>query len=702
MDAISLFSGAGGDSLGLKQAGLNVVAFSEFNKDAIQTHLSAFPNSVLLGSSVKGDITKIPDAEFEPYRGKIKVVFAGFPCFIAGTLVLTDTGYKAIEDVSLYDKLLTHTNTFQQIVNLQQKVYSDNLFTIKIKYHHRPIKCTEEHPFYIRTKVKIWNNDTRSYTVSFKEPEWKNAKDLTLNDYFGMTVNTKNVIPTFQYEKVVNKSLITLETVKVETEDEWFMLGYFVGDGWIEEGKKFDGRLKYTIRFAINNRDEEYIGGRLRNVLPITNKKVDTGLCKKFGCQSLKWYTILSEFGKYAHGKKIPEWVQDAPKHLVQEFINGYMAADGSVSKTGVHKITTVSYNLALGLQRLHLKLGHIFGINKTIRPKTCVIEGRTVNQRDTYTISGRIQEKPRYTSFIQGDYAWLAPVSIYHNSVEDILVYNFEVENDNSYIVENTIVHNCQGFSNAGKKDENDPRNKMFYQFLRVVNIIQPEWVMGENVAGLLTRKTDDGKTKVIDVIKTEFAGINYSLSSKVYDVSTAGVSQSRKRLFMIGNKLGIPFEMPEFSFPKQGIRKYIASTLEGAIETTLSPPPECVFQIPELTPTGTPHPFLVLKHPHLISFGKRVSPHHSEVLDLDKPCKTVICAYTFQPRLYVCLITPSGKKFIRCLVTSELAQIQGFPHNHPFKGNTNSIIKQIGNAVPAKIIELLTKSILETEEAN
>ena len=80
MNAISLFSGAGGDSLGLKDAGLNVVAFSEFNKDAIQTHLEAFPGSVLLGKDFKGDITKIPDSEFEVYKDTIKIVFAGFPC----------------------------------------------------------------------------------------------------------------------------------------------------------------------------------------------------------------------------------------------------------------------------------------------------------------------------------------------------------------------------------------------------------------------------------------------------------------------------------------------------------------------------------------------------------------------------------------------------------------------------------------------
>ena len=255
-----------------------------------------------------------------------------------------------------------------------------------------------------------------------------------------------------------------------------------------------------------------------------------------------------------------------------------------------------------------------------------------------------------------------------------------------------------CQGFSNAGKKDVSDPRNKLFYEFLRVVNLVQPEWIMGENVSGLLTRKTDDGNSKVIDVIQQEFASIGYTLSCKIYDVSEAGVSQSRKRLLLIGNRLNIPFVMPEFNLPKQGIRQYIEESLEGALETPLDPPPECVLPIAEhMEPTGTPHSYLILKHPDLISFTKRISPHHSEILDLSKPSKTIICAYSFQPRLYVCLKKPSGKRYVRCLLNSELAQIQGFPKDHPFKGSEASIKKQIGNAVPSKIVELLTRSILE-----
>lgn len=79
--AISLFSGAGGDSLGLEMAGYDVVAFSETNKDAIKTHRQRFPSCRLI-TSVSGetDITKIPDDVFEEYRDRIDMVFAGFPC----------------------------------------------------------------------------------------------------------------------------------------------------------------------------------------------------------------------------------------------------------------------------------------------------------------------------------------------------------------------------------------------------------------------------------------------------------------------------------------------------------------------------------------------------------------------------------------------------------------------------------------------
>lgn len=255
-----------------------------------------------------------------------------------------------------------------------------------------------------------------------------------------------------------------------------------------------------------------------------------------------------------------------------------------------------------------------------------------------------------------------------------------------------------CQGFSNAGKKDVSDPRNKMFHQFLRVVKNVQPEWIMGENVAGLLTKKTDDGESNVIDVIQGYFSEIGYPIVFNVYDMSKCSVPQSRKRLVLVGNRLGIPYTLPIFNEPRVGLTHIAEPVLDGAIETELSIPDKCTVKVDDhLEPSGTPHPYMVLKHTqNLISFGKRDSPFHSEVLDLTNPCKTLICAYTFQPRLYIGLVKPNGKKYIRCLTVREAAQIQGFPRDHNFYGSRDDCIKQIGNAVPSLFIKKLVESTI------
>jgi intein/homing endonuclease len=466
MNAISLFSGCGGDTVGMTNAGYKVVAYNEFNKAAIQSHELNFPDSKLLQDK-SPDIIKVPDTVFEVYKNDVNLVFAGFPCFVAGTKVLTNSGYKNIEDINLDDTLLTHTGKFQSIVNLQRKVYSGKLYELDIKYHPELITCTEEHPFYVREKTQKWNITNHKYDITFKKAEWKKASELTLNDYYGMVINTNNIIPEFTFEKKVNKSKKIKETIVLNDLNMYYMMGYFVGDGWIEETNKSDGRSAHKIRFAINNKDECEVLEKITKILPITDKKCDTGKCKKFGCANSTWYTILKEFGKYAHGKIIPEWIHDAPKEHIQEFINGYMKADGNVCKDGSLRITTVSYNLAYGLQRLYLKLGHISSVQKTVRPKTYVIQGRTVNQRDTYNVNVYLNKIRNYSSFIEDNYVWFAPFKIHSKESTHIQVYNFEVENDNSYIVENTIVHNCQGFSRGGKRKADDPCIQMYLQFV-------------------------------------------------------------------------------------------------------------------------------------------------------------------------------------------------------------------------------------------
>jgi DNA-cytosine methyltransferase len=740
-NALSLFSGAGGDSCGLEKAGWKVTHYSEFNNPAIKTHGVAFPNSQLLqGPNNSNDIKTIPDATFEELRGKIDLIFAGFPCFVKDTLVLTNHGYKPIQDVSLEDSLQTHTGKFQKPLNLQRKIYNGALYDLKLKYHPEVITCTEEHPFYIREKKQSWNNSSRKYEYTFGEPKWKNASDLTMNDYYGMVINSNDIIPEFTFIKKINKTKTEEVSITLDTKEQWFMMGYFIGDGWIEETKKVNGNSSHKIRFAFHEDDTNIIE-RIKTVLPITYKKVKSGRSVKYGCANFIWFNILKQFGKYAHGKLIPEWVQDAPKNLIQEFINGYLAADGCAN-ANTHKFTTVSYNLAYGLQRMYLKLGHIVSINKTTRPKTCIIEGRTVNQRNTYQIQYNLNNNNRYSSFIDGNYVWYAPFKITSREIENEPVYNFEVETDNSYIVYNTIVHNCQGFSHAGKKKTDDPRNELVHEFVRAARIIHPTWIIGENVKGLLSRKgvypKNTKSRPIIDIISELFDSIGYKITYRVVDATEVGVPQLRKRLIIVGHKGAeyphIPWNQLPTPSTKPTIRHMLATTLQGAMElpSMYKPSEHMRFMIStkETTPSGTPHPNLVrlvggirnlsskekeemnidkkekvvhTEKDGLISFGVRKSGYHGQILDPDGPSKTIICTYNLCPRLFVGLHNPKLNKFwIRCLTPQECGQIQGFEAKYPWQGTDKEKIIQIGNAVPpplaTAVANLLEKTTFST----
>lgn len=713
--ALSLFSGAGGDTKGLEAAGWKVTHFSEFNPTAIRTHETAFPGSKLLvGSDGSNDIKKIPDATFQALRGTVGAIFAGHPCFRKGTNVLTNRGYLPIEEVSLDDTLLTHTGIFQSIINLQRKLYTGTLYKIRAKYHPVPLVATEEHPFYVRERCS---------NGRFEPPVWKKACNLTPTDYFGMPINTNNKIPEFTIKKGINSDKEVDIHLHLDNPDQWFMMGYFLGDGWIQDTLKKDGvNFRHVIRFTIANRDKETVLKRLQKVLPLTLKSQANGCCTT-GCGNLEWWTILKDFGKYAHGKRIPEWVQDAPKELIQEFLAGYAAADGNTKRNSM-KYTTVSPSIAFGIQRLYLKLGKFASIQKTVRPPTCVIEGRTVNQRDTYDIVSSNSEH-RYTSFIEDNYAWFAPFKLETTEVIDEPVYNFEVANDNSYCVENIIVHNCQGFSHAGKKRTDDPRNELVHEFVRAARLAQPEWIIGENVKGLLARKgvypEGTAARPVIDIIRGLFEEIGYKMTYRVFDATEVGVPQLRKRLIYIGHRGDlyphIPWDSLVAPSPPPSIRGILEATLEGAVRLPdlykpAEQPARFWIQTTETEPTGTPHPNLVrlvegkrslstkekrdkkldkkakvlyTEPAGLISFGVRKGCYHGQVLDPDAPSKTIICAYNQCPRLFVGLHNPAtGAYWVRCLTVRECGQIQGFPADYPWQGATKDKITQIGNAVP------------------
>lgn len=607
---IEVCAGAGGLSSGLIQSGFRPLLINDNNSDCCDTLRHNHPNSNIIKDSMC-------NLDLSEFKGKVSLLCGGIPCFVAGTKVITEKGYKNIEDVILEDRLLTHIGVFQNIVNLQQKVYSGELYNINLKYHPEIIICTEEHPFYVREKIK---------KGVFNTPIWKKVNELTMNDYFGMVIDNNEIIPEFRFQ---HKS----ETLHIilDKPEYWRMLGYVIGNK------------------TANSKSYNYL-----------------------------WYQILQQFEKYPHDKIIPNWVQQAPKVFIKQFIDGYIKSAGNIDKHNFINITTISYNLAYGIQRLLFKLGYIFTIKKS----------------DTYKISGKFKNNryTKYTTFIEGNYVWFKPLKFSKVLATSQKVYNFEVANDNSYIVYNTIVHNCQSYSQAGaRRGLEDPRGDLMLKFRNLIQQVEPTLFMIENVKGLTTHEGGRTLQRIL-----EHLGLDnmYRLTYKILNAVNYNVPQKRERIFIIGIR-NIPTNQAPFIFPDP--RDNIITVGEALLNVSESagaeynaekirlyrmiPQGGCWVNLPEVEQRA------YMGASFNSGGGKRGILHR---LSMNKPSLTLLCS-------------PSQKQTERChpvenrpLRIREYARIQTFPDDYEFSGSMTSQYKQIGNAVPVELARIVGESLI------
>ena len=520
---IDLFCGIGGFHQALSKLGAKCVLACDIDKDCRTVYKDNYGHEPV--SNIKEIDEKImPDFD---------ILCGGFPCFVAGTQTLTNNGYKNIEDVQLTDKLLTHTGQFQNILNLQRKIYNGQLFDLKIKYHPEIITATEEHPFYVREKKKVLHE------YSFGEPEWKTASNLSMNDYFGMVINNKKEVPTFIFE----------EYITIDNPDQWFTMGYYFGK---QSSKQVTNNIvvdNNTILFSFNEEDVLSLN-KVKKVLTLMLKRViysdeSSNSIRIYKCDNINWVKILTQFTD----NKIPEWIQNAPKKLIKKFINGYISSIGYSNKNSKTKLFVSSSNLAYGFQRLYLKLGHIIKIKKVF----C-----NINQQNIYQLCILHSKKQNIMkAFIEGNYVWYAPFKITKKETTQTPVYNFEVETDNSYIVENVCVHNCQAFSNGGKKlCFEDDRGLLFDEIVRIARVKKPKFMFLENVKHIL--KVSNGK--VIDYIKQKIASIGYTLQLFQISPHNYGIPQQRERVYFVcvrndiynGNDIVLPTYSGKLEFTK------------------------------------------------------------------------------------------------------------------------------------------------------
>ncbi|NER22687.1 MAG: DNA cytosine methyltransferase [Symploca sp. SIO1B1] len=96
-----------------------------------------------------------------------------------------------------------------------------------------------------------------------------------------------------------------------------------------------------------------------------------------------------------------------------------------------------------------------------------------------------------------------------------------------------------CQGFSNIGKRQLDDARNQLVFEFCRLVKELQPRYFIMENVSGLYQKKYQT----LFEQLLNKFQAAGYTITEPVQLLNAAsfGVPQKRRRLFILGTQVGI-----------------------------------------------------------------------------------------------------------------------------------------------------------------
>lgn len=99
-----------------------------------------------------------------------------------------------------------------------------------------------------------------------------------------------------------------------------------------------------------------------------------------------------------------------------------------------------------------------------------------------------------------------------------------------------------CQGYSTIGKRIEDDPRNGLFAEYIRIVDELRPRWLLFENVPGM--RLYSNGR--FLQELCTRLQGLGYAVTWDVLNAADYGVPQRRNRLFLVGTSDPVSPSMP------------------------------------------------------------------------------------------------------------------------------------------------------------
>jgi len=271
-----------------------------------------------------------------------------------------------------------------------------------------------------------------------------------------------------------------------------------------------------------------------------------------------------------------------------------------------------------------------------------------------------------------------------------------------------------CQGFSMFGKRrfintksfnPKSDLRNNLVFTFIEYVELLNPNWVMMENVAGLVS--LNDGwflKTILSDLKNLGYENIDH----RVINTADYGVPQERKRFILLANKIGVKIPWPKAKFhkdPKSWQKKY-RSVGESIFD--LDNKEKSFFNHEPMNHNET-----VSERFSFIKEGKKIDPNdlpnhlkYSRSGKLIKSFSKVF--FRLNRELPSPTLVPGHSAFPihpwlnRQITTREAARLQTFPDTYRFFGTKESQNKQVGNAFPVKAAESFANIIYKATKNN
>lgn len=409
-------------------------------------------------------------------------------CLLPGEKVLTDKGWKCVEDVKYEDRLVNKDGEYVSIYKrlLYNKIDED-VYDVKMYNGVSITRFTKEHPLYVSDNKlkngKIICEDLFSF-------DFVKVADVKS----GMWIKYPNV---YRKEIYPCKELFPY----VMSDDLWYLIGAWIGNGYSRIDKYHVG-----IYISTHKNNDKFIK-KIDDICKscfgkYTNKRFRDNSCEIF-C-GVKEFAIWmdSTFGKYANGKFIPEWVKYIPHEYKASFLCGYLDTDGCCYAVNGKKLYTIEYtscNLKLleSVQDILFSIGIVSNIKINKNDRSDVIQGHFKKSNCLYYLSfgtngilkllsfcinsvkldgiiipDKIIKAKKKGCFISndGDYIYIRIKSI-EKRLYSGPVYNFDCDT-HTYLCHHITTHNCDPY----KSDKADTDSVgSFYVLKRYVKINDP-----------------------------------------------------------------------------------------------------------------------------------------------------------------------------------------------------------------------------------